>query len=1373
MEKEQHALDQLRHGHLEEAEVLYRTLIEEGVISHTTFYNLAVICGIQGRKQEMIPLLRKAIAINPNNPEAYNNLGIALKDKGDLQAAIDSYRQALAIKPHSPQAYFNLGNALKEQGNLQAAIDAYRQALVISSNSPQVYFNLGNALKEQGSLQAAIDAYRQALAINPNLLKVYGNLGNALKSQGDFQAAIDTYHQALVINPDSPEIYNNLGNALKEQGDLQDAINSYRQAIDIKPDYAQAYTNLGTALTEQGNLQAAIDAYRQALAINPSHPAAYNNLGLVLHEDGDVQAAIDIFRKALVINPNHPEVYYNLGNILKDQGDLQAAIDAYRRALVISPGYSSAHWNLSLAQLLSGDYESGWKGYEWRFLVKDNPQPHAHPQVERWTGSNLAPGESLILVSEQGLGDTLHFMRYVLHLNNIGISTTLCAQTKLHDLIRVSEITTVIYSPEQANQLTTGKWLPLLSLPGYLQVRPDYPIVDTPYIKAPEQQVDHWRQKLAAEQRPIIGINWSGTWRPAPSRKTEDWRSLPLEAFAPIVEKTTVTLLSLQKGDDSEQLADSSFRRRFVGCQEDVDQTWDFVETAAIIANCDLIITCDTVVAHLAAGMGRPTWLLLVKTPEWRWGMEGESSFWYPSMRLFRQREQGNWTEVMERVATALAVLLSHPKETSRQDLRECPKRMGGLLSGQPGAMNRMQREKEQHALEQLRHGRLEEAEVIYKTLIEEGATSYITFYNLAIICGRQEKTQKMIFWLRKSIAINPNYPQAYNNLGIALKNQGDLQTAINAFRQALAIQPHYPEAYFNLGIALKGRGDLQAAIDAFRQALAIQPHYPEVYFNLGIALKGRGDLQAAIDVFRQALAIKPHYPEAYFNLGIALEGRGDLQAAIDAFRQALAVKPHYPEVYNNLGIALKNQGNLQAAIDAYRQALAINSNLPETYFNLGNSLKEQGNLQAAIDAYRQALVINPNLQEAYFNLGIALQDQGDLQTAINVFRQALAISPNYLSAYINLGAALQEQGDLQAAINTYRQALAINPNLPAAQCNLSLAKLLLGDYESGWKGYEWRFRAKAVPPPHAHPQVEQWTGSNLAPGESLILVSEQGLGDTLHFMRYVLYLNNIGISTTLCAQIKLHDLIRVSGITTVIYSPEQANQLTTGKWLPLLSLPGYLQVRPDYPIVDTPYIKIPEQQVDHWRQKLAAEQRPIIGINWSGTWRPAPSRKTEDWRSLPLEAFAPIVEKATVTLLSLQKGDGSEQLADCSFRHRFVGCQEDVDQTWDFVETAAIIANCDLIITSDTAVAHLAAGMGHPTWLLLVKTPEWRWGIEGERSFWYPSMRLFRQREQGNWTEVMERVATALAALLSHPKETSHQGLTERPKRVAGSSSG
>jgi len=240
--------------------------------------------------------------------------------------------------------------------------------------------------------------------------------------------------------------------------------------------------------------------------------------------------------------------------------------------------------------------------------------------------------------------------------------------------------------------------------------------------------------------------------------------------------------------------------------------------------------------------------------------------------------------------------------------------------------------------------------------------------------------------------------------------------------------------------------------------------------------------------------------------------------------------------------------------------------------------------------------------------------------------------------------------------------------------------------------------------------------------------------------MRYVLYLNRTGMTASLCVTRKLHGLIQLSGITTTIYSPEEGNHLTQGKWLPLLSLPRYLNVNPDNPLVQQPYIKGPQQHVERWQQKLAPEKRPIIGINWQGSQAGSNSGK-----SLSLATFVPIVEKTAVSLLSLQKGDGAEQLEDCSFRHRFVGCQEEINETWDFVETAAMIANCDLVITCDTAVAHLAAEMGKPTWVLLVAVPDWRWGMKRDTTFWYPSMRVFRQRERGNGQEVMDRAPRSL----------------------------
>jgi hypothetical protein len=266
--------------------------------------------------------------------------------------------------------------------------------------------------------------------------------------------------------------------------------------------------------------------------------------------------------------------------------------------------------------------------------------------------------------------------------------------------------------------------------------------------------------------------------------------------------------------------------------------------------------------------------------------------------------------------------------------------------------------------------------------------------------------------------------------------------------------------------------------------------------------------------------------------------------------------------------------------------------------------------------------------------------------------------------------------------------------------------------------------------------------------------VSEQGLGDTLQFVRYALALQNQGISISLCAPAKLHDLIQVSGFEQSLLTPKQANQVSEGSWIPLLSVPRHLEVGPENPLITEPYIKTTTELTSKWQKILSAEQQPIIGINWQGN----PDQETTNsiGRSLPLRTFSPVAKRTKASLLSLQKGFGSEQLHTCSFKDRFVSRQDQINDTWDFLETAAIIANCDLVITSDTSVAHLAGGMGKTTWLLLKKVPDWRWGLEGDTTFWYPSMRLFRQKERGNWEEVMERVAEALQEHFGDNPETT-----------------
>jgi len=242
--------------------------------------------------------------------------------------------------------------------------------------------------------------------------------------------------------------------------------------------------------------------------------------------------------------------------------------------------------------------------------------------------------------------------------------------------------------------------------------------------------------------------------------------------------------------------------------------------------------------------------------------------------------------------------------------------------------------------------------------------------------------------------------------------------------------------------------------------------------------------------------------------------------------------------------------------------------------------------------------------------------------------------------------------------------------------------------------------------------------------------------------MRYVSYLKNEGIEVSFCAQKKLHSLIKASSIDSNPISPEKVNQMSGENWIPLLSLPRVLNINPSNPIVSAPYIFSTDELKMKWKNLLSKEKRPIIGINWQGNQK---MERTYQGRSIPLETFSEILGQNDISILSLQKGFGSEQFDQCSFKNNFVNCQHQVDSTWDFLENAAIIDNCDLIITCDTSIAHLAGGMGKKVWLLLKDIPFWTWGLKGESTFWYPSMKLFRQKERHNWNELMKRVSTTL----------------------------
>ena len=477
-----------------------------------------------------------------------------------------------------------------------------------------------------------------------------------LVNQGKTDKASMIYEDLIRNGIESALIYSNLA-SLKRYKNKKQAIELLKRSIILEPEYCSAYYNLANIYIDLEQHNKAIVCLKQAITIDNKFIAAYMNLGMIYLLANDLYTAIENFNRIIQIDSNNYDAYINLGNAYKGLGELDKAIGLYEKVMKFNPQKLEAFVNYSLTQLLKGNYLLGWKYFDLRSQGKQPIKPHVMPIIKHYESKTLLNRSRLLVVSEQGLGDTLQFMRYIKFLKEKKFKVTFCAQRCLHKLIRSSNIDKKPIDIEEAKLITKGEWISLLSLPSYLGVTPQKPLMYQPYIKANPKLIEKWNNLLNQEKRPIIGINWQGN--PNVEKSTLKGRSFQLEKFAKIIDKNNITLLSLQKGYGLEQMSTCSFSNRFINEQDKINEIIDFDETAAIIANCNLIITSDTCVAHLAGGMGKPVWLLIQYIPYWTWGMNKSTTFWYPSMRLFRQKKINDWDEVMERVSKALEHTIS------------------------------------------------------------------------------------------------------------------------------------------------------------------------------------------------------------------------------------------------------------------------------------------------------------------------------------------------------------------------------------------------------------------------------------------------------------------------------------------------------------------------------------------------------------------------------------------------------------------------------------------------------------------------------------------------------------------------------------------
>jgi Flp pilus assembly protein TadD len=558
-----------------------------------------------------------------------------------------------AQQDHQAEELTRQGLALVQQGKRAEALACLRQALFNMPQSATGCTSLGLALAQLGKVDEAVVAFRAAVRLQPDSAQAYHNLGVAQAQQGKLTDAVASFHEALRLKPNYAEAHFNLGNTLRELGQRDQSIASYRQALRHKPDYAETMCNLGLALTEAGqlgDLGEAVILLKQATRLRPDDVTAHNNLGLALADLGRFAEAEASYEQALRIAPAHAQAHANLGSAYKEQGWLDEAAACYEQALRLDPDSASTHWNLSLTWLQMGDYERGWREYEWRWKRKGAAmRPFRQPL---WDGSPL-DGCTILLHSEQGLGDTIQFVRYAALVKQHGGRVVLeCPSILLPLFASVPGVDQLVAEGTELPKFDVHA--PLMSLPRLLGTTLTTVPADIPYLSPDPALVETWHQRLATTDGIKVGICWQGN----PNHKWDRHRSVPLAQFAPLAALPGVRLISLQKAHGIDQLPASRLPITEFG--DDLDRSGAFMDTAALIRNLDLVITTDTAIAHLAGALGAPVWLLLSSIVDWRWLLKREDTPWYPTMRVFRQHTLGDWDSVFARIAAELCQMLSN-----------------------------------------------------------------------------------------------------------------------------------------------------------------------------------------------------------------------------------------------------------------------------------------------------------------------------------------------------------------------------------------------------------------------------------------------------------------------------------------------------------------------------------------------------------------------------------------------------------------------------------------------------------------------------------------------------------------------------------------
>jgi tetratricopeptide (TPR) repeat protein len=593
-----------------------------------------------------------------------------------------------------------------------------------------------------------------------------------------------------------------------------------------------------------------------------------------------------------------------------------------------------------------------------------------------------------------------------------------------------------------------------------------------------------------------------------------------------------------------------------------------------------------------------------------------------------------------------------------------------------------------------------------------------------------------------KILSADPDSAPTLNLLAVINSACGRNDIALANIDRALSLRPDFVEARVNRGIALYGLKRFGDALADYDRAIALRPGYADALVNRGNALGRLQRHEEALASYDNALELQPAHVEALVSRAAALHELRQYKEALRSYDRALALRPDDAETLVNRGVTLHELKQSAEALNSYDRALVIAPNNAGAFTNRGVALHDLGRYGEALASHERALTVQPDHAAALSNRGVTLHRLGRIDEALASYDRALAVQPDDVDALANRGVTLHALMRFEEALASYDRAVALRPDHADAHFFGSMSRLLTGDFDRGWIEYEWRRKGASTGPSRRDFPQPLWLGGQEIAGKTILLHSEQGFGDTLQFCRYAPLVTARGARVILEVEEPLQRLLTgLAGTTQVIAKGDPLPDFDLQ--CPLLSLPLAFKTQLETIPSAAPYLRAPEQALVKWSARLPSNRRKRIGLAWAGNAKHLRDRE----RSIDLRDLLLLLD-IDATFVSLQK---EVRATDTATLKKNAGIIHFGHQLEDFSDAAALISHLDLVISVDTAMAHLAGALGKPVWILLTHVPDWRWLLDRDDSPWYPTARLFRQSETREWDSVIARVRDGLLKFIGN----------------------